>query len=440
MAIGPRLQSRQSTRLVLTPQMRQAIELLQLTNLELAAAIAEQIERNPLLDLAEPTAAAAPVREAAPAPAAGRDPPVAISEAVSLQDHLRRQLGDAAGNATDAKIGAYLIGMLDDSGYLRTTVAEAAAALGFTPERVAAVLDRVQGFEPTGLFARDLAECLALQLRERGRLDPAMQALVDNLDLLAAGDRRALARKCGLGDADFDDMIAEIRALDPKPGLAFGAAPAATAVPDVVVTPGPDDGWQVELNGDTLPRLIVNNAYRAHVSAKAGIREQKYLTTCFASATWLIKALHQRAETILKVAGEIVRRQDSFLVHGVSGLRPLVMREVADAVGLHESTISRATSGKFMATPRGTFEMKYFFSSAIASADGGALRSGEAVRHRIRDLIAAENAGAALSDDRIADVLESEGIAIARRTVAKYRESMGIGSSAARRRVHRMGG
>jgi RNA polymerase sigma-54 factor len=450
MVAGPRLQLRQSAALALTPQMRQAIALLQMSNLELGAAVAEQVERNPLLDLAEaPAAAIAPTvaatdrprgaGQATPAGPTVPEAPAAISETLSLHDHLRRQLSAIAVDATESMIGDYLIGMLDDAGYLRTTAADAAAELGSTPDQVASVLDRLQRFEPAGLFARDLAECLALQLRERGRLDPAMRRLVDNLDLVAAGDRRALLRTCAVDDEDLDDMVAEIRALDPKPGLAFGAAQPATAVPDVIVAPAPTGGWQIELNGDTLPRLIINNAYRAHISNRGGNVEQKYLTECFSSASWLIKALHQRAETILKVASEIVRRQEGFLDDGVSGLRPLVMREVADAVGLHESTISRATSGKYMATPRGTFELKYFFSSAIAGTDGGDARSGEVVRHRIRELIEDEDPGLVLSDDRIAEILKSEGVAIARRTVAKYRESLGIGSSAARRRALRMG-
>jgi len=441
MAAGPRLQLRQSTALALTPQMRQAIALLQLSNLELGAEIAEQIERNPLLELAEAkgaSGAGAPHGAASAAP--GRpDVPATVSETVSLPDHLRRQLGAVAGDATEAMIGDYLIGMLDEAGYLRTTTAAVAAELGCRPDRVAAALDRLQRFEPAGLFARDLGECLALQLRERGRLDPAMRRLVDNLDLVAAGDRRALLRICAVDDEDLDDMIDEIRALDPKPGLAFGAAPAATAVPDVVVSPASEGGWQVELNADNLPRLIINNAYRAHISDRGGKTEHKYLTECFASASWLIKALHQRAETILKVASEIVRRQDRFLVEGVSGLRPLVMREVADAVALHESTISRATNGKYIATPRGTFELKYFFSTAIAGADGGDPHSGEVVRHRIREMIENEDPSAVLSDDRIAELLKSESVAIARRTVAKYRESLGIGSSTARRRALRLG-
>jgi RNA polymerase sigma-54 factor len=264
-----------------------------------------------------------------------------------------------------------------------------------------------------------------------------MKCLVDNLELVARGERRMLRRLCGVDDDDLDGMIAEIRSLDPQPGLSFAGEPAPLVVPDVIVRADDAGGWQVELNAETLPRLVINNAYRAHISARGKRPEKSYISECFNSAHWLIKALHQRSETILKVASEIFRRQEGFLTDGVMQLRPLVLRDIAEAVGLHESTVSRATSNKYVDTPRGVFELKYFFSSSIAGADGDEL-SGTSVRHRIGELIAAEDGNDILSDDRIAEMLKAEGIAIARRTVAKYREDLGIGSSTARRRARRL--
>jgi RNA polymerase sigma-54 factor len=297
------------------------------------------------------------------------------------------------------------------------------------------VLAVLQTFDPPGVFARDLAECLALQLKERDRFDPAMQALVARLDLVARRDFAALKKACGVGDEDLADMIAEIRRLNPKPGLAFGSAPVHPIVPDVFVHPAPDGAWLVELNSDTLPKVLVNQRYYAEVSATARREgEKSYLAECLQSATWLVRALDQRARTILKVANEIVRQQDAFFAHGVEQLRPLNLKTVAEAIGMHESTVSRVTANKYMATSRGIFELKYFFTSAIAAAHGGEAHSAEAVRHRIKQLIDAESAADVLSDDTIVNRLREAGIDIARRTVAKYREALRIPSSVQRRR------
>jgi RNA polymerase sigma-54 factor len=293
----------------------------------------------------------------------------------------------------------------------------------------------LQEFDPPGVFARDLAECLALQLRDRNRLDPAMQALLDHIELLAKRDFAALRRICGVDDEDLADMVAEIRRLTPKPGLAFGSAPVQPVVPDVFVRPGPDGGWLVELNSDTLPKVLLNKTYYEKVSSSArSAADKSYLAECHQSGTWLVRALDQRARTILKVTTEIVRQQDGFFVHGVRRLRPLNLRTIADAIGMHESTVSRVTANKFLATPRGVFELKYFFTSAIAAADGGDAHSAEAVRHSIRQLIDAEASDGILSDDTIVERLREAGVEIARRTVAKYREAMRIPSSVQRRR------
>jgi len=297
------------------------------------------------------------------------------------------------------------------------------------------VLAVLQGFDPPGICARTLSECLAIQLKERDRFDPAMQALLAHLDLVARRDFSALRRICGVDDADLSDMIAEIRRLNPKPGLSFGSSVVQPIVPDVFVRPSQEGGWLVELNSDTLPKVLVNQTYYSEVSRTAkNDGEKSYLADCLQTATWLIRALDQRAKTILKVSTEIVRQQDAFFAHGVQFLRPLNLKTVADAIGMHESTVSRVTANKYMATSRGIFELKYFFTSSIAAADGGEAHSAEAVRHRIKQLIDAESAQDVLSDDTIVERLRGAGIDIARRTVAKYREAMRIPSSVQRRR------
>jgi RNA polymerase sigma-54 factor len=333
-----------------------------------------------------------------------------------------------------------LIDLVDEAGYLSGDLESVAAKIGTTAAEVEAVLEILQGFEPAGICARDLTECLSLQLRERDRFDPAMQALVANLDLVAKRDMAALRKRCGVGDEDLADMLAEIRKLNPKPGLAFGSTVVHPIVPDVFVHRAPDGGWVIELNPDTLPKVLVDQTYYAQVCRSArDAAEKTYLADCFQTGTWLVRALDQRARTILKVATEIVRQQHGFLLHGVSHLRPLNLKTIAEAIGMHESTVSRVTANKYMATHRGIVELKYFFTSAIAAANGGEAHSAEAVRHRIRQLIDAERPDGILSDDIIVEELRRSGIEIARRTVAKYREAMRIPSSVQRRRKQALG-
>jgi RNA polymerase sigma-54 factor len=332
-------------------------------------------------------------------------------------------------------IGRYLIDMVDEAGYLSGDLAGVAEKLGAPLTAVEAVLAELQTFDPSGVCARNLTECLSIQLRDRDRFDPAMQGLVAHLDLLAKRDLAGLRRICGVNDEDLADMIAEIRNLNPKPGLAFGSTVVQPIVPDVMVRSGPDGSWRVELNSDTLPKVLINQRYYAQVSTGArNDKDKSYLAECLQTATWLVRALDQRAKTILKVSSEIVRQQDAFFDKGVQHLRPLNLKTVADAISMHESTVSRVTANKYMATPRGIFELKYFFTSSIASSDGGEAHSAEAVRDRIRQLIDAESAQDVLSDDTIVDKLNGIGIDIARRTVAKYREAMRIPSSVQRRR------
>ena len=519
MAITQRLEFRQSQSLVMTPQLMQAIKLLQLSNLDLVAFVEEELERNPLLERAsedgeppvrgEQAGASAPstaspddnvgeisgdgdsggegfdsgseewinrdlgsraemeqtfdsglenVFSEEPAEAAARvaqdAAPTAYTEwgggasndddynleafvaaEGSLHDHLAEQLAVSITDSARRMIGQYLIDLVDDSGYVPADLGQAAEQLGTSVSEVEAVLAILQTFDPPGVCARSLSECLAIQLRERDRYDPAMQALVEHLDLLAKRDFASLRKICGVDDEDIADMIGEIRHLDPKPGLKFGASKAQTVVPDVYVRPGPDGGWMVELNSDTLPKVLVNQSYYAELSKtirKDG--DKTYFTDCLQNATWLVRALDQRARTILKVATEIVRQQDGFFAQGVAHLRPLNLKTIADAIQMHESTVSRVTANKYMATNRGIFELKYFFTASIASADGGDAHSAESVRHRIKQLIDAEDPSAILSDDTIVERLHADGVDIARRTVAKYREAMRIPSSVQRRR------
>ncbi|RXH36629.1 RNA polymerase sigma54 factor [Bradyrhizobium nanningense] len=465
MALTQRLEFRQSQSLIMSPQLMQAIKLLQLSNLDLTAFVEEELECNPLLERASDNAAAAEspaesdhvdaekLSEAA-APNAQDAAPTTYTEwgggasgdedynleafvavETKLSDHLAEQLSIAFTVPAQRVIGQYLIDLVDEAGYLPPDLGGAAERLGATQEDVEDVLAVLQKFDPPGVCARSLSECLAIQLRELDRYDPAMQALVEHLDLLAKRDIASLRKLCGVDDEDIADMIGEIRRLNPKPGMKFGSARLQTMVPDVYVRPGPDGGWHVELNSDTLPRVLVNQTYYSELSKKIGKDGDKsYFTDALQNATWLVRALDQRARTILKVATEIVRQQDGFFTHGVAHLRPLNLKAVADAIQMHESTVSRVTANKYMATNRGTFELKYFFTASIASADGGEAHSAEAVRHHIKQLIDSEEPSAILSDDTIVERLRAFGIDIARRTVAKYREGMRIPCSLQRRR------
>lgn len=475
MALSPRLELRQGQSLVMTPQLQQAIKLLQFSALELAAFVDAELERNPLLERVEPEGeppeeargdaedapeldcsvedlhpdlAGADLADAGAAPLtdwskagsgkAHEDLPDAIdgpsTEPITLAEHLEAQMTAAGFSPIERVIGVALIDRVDEWGYARFDEADLASELGIPRERLLGVLTRMQGFEPTGVMARSPAECLTLQLKERNRFDPAMAALVERLDLLARNDLRGLQAACGVDADDLADMIAEIRALTPKPGAAFGGAPTQTVIPDIYVARAADGSWLVELNSDALPKVLVNQRYAASVGRTAREADKAFLSECAANANWLVKSLDQRARTILKVSREIVRQQDGFLAHGVAHLRPLNLKAVADAIGMHESTVSRVTSNKFMATPRGVFELKYFFTAAIASADGGEAHSAEAVRHRIKSLIEQERPEDVLSDDRIVEILREAGVDIARRTVAKYRESLRIPSSLERKR------
>jgi RNA polymerase sigma-54 factor len=493
--LGPRLDLRQSQSLVMTPQLQQAIKLLALSNLEIETFIGDAIAANPLLDIGsepgEPGAAdrlpEADVRTTAletssvdrligegrgaddrpldidPAAAGperdtgdgaigetldaswsseirlggGEDGP-GIDErggsAATLAEHLEAQIGLVAHDDHLAGIARYLIGLLDDAGYLPVPMREVCEDLGIPLAEGEAALALVQSLDPTGVGARTLSECIALQAREADRYDPCMARLIDNLDLVARGEFPRLRKMCGVDDEDFADMMGELRAYDPKPGLRFGGESGGAVTPDILIDPSRDGGWKISLNEVTLPKLVVNRSYYVELKSSCPDKTSRgWLSEKLADANWLLKALDQRQKTILKVATELVKQQEGFFRHGVSHLKPLTLRTVADAIGMHESTVSRVTSAKYLHCARGTFELKYFFTSGI-STPGGEGASAEAVKSAIRKLIEAEQPKAILSDDALVDLLKAQGYDLARRTVAKYREAIGLGSSVQRRR------
>jgi RNA polymerase sigma-54 factor len=501
MALAQKLLIRQTQALVMTPQLMQAIKLLQLSHLDLAAYVDGEVERNPLLErpadqdqvrddsetAAETPSAseeessadwmddrlesrqsiearldtdlnnifpddsgAGPARTPESQPGAYSEWTAAggggrsdseynleafVTAETTLAGHLAEQVSMTFTDPIERMVAQYLVDLVDDAGYVPDDLSDAAHRLGASPVQIEAVLAQLQTFDPPGVCARNLAECLGLQLRELDRLDPAMEALLGHLELVAKRDFSALRKICGVDDEDLLEMIGEIKGLNPKPGLAFSSVLVQPIVPDVFVRQAADGGWTVELNHDTLPRVLVNQTYYAKVSKTAKKdAEKSYLAQCLQTATWLVRALDQRARTILKVASEIVRQQDAFFTSGVQYLRPLNLKTVADAIGMHESTVSRVTANKYIAAARGTFEMKFFFTSAIASANGGEAHSAEAVRYRIKQLVDAESVHDIMSDDAIVEHLRDAGINIARRTVAKYREAMRIPSSVQRRR------
>ncbi|AJY47368.1 RNA polymerase factor sigma-54 [Martelella endophytica] len=499
MALNASLLLKQSQSMVMTPQLMQSIQLLQMPHLELAQFIAHEVEKNPLLELSnsdetrgEDAADAAEAPEAgaiandwysddqqpspqlaesldsnydnaftddAPAmrpdapelmsqwksmPGAGGDDHVDLDEFVAerpcLRDHLVGQIALSFRTAADQAIARYLVDYVDEAGYFRGEVDDIAALTGVASADVVAVLARLKSLDPPGIFAESLSDCMRQQLSQTGRLDPVMSVLIDNLDLLARRDFARLKKLCGVNEDTLLAMLRELRTLNPKPGSAFSVEPPESVIPDVIVSARGDGDWQIELNPETLPRVLVNRPYLAEVRAAQGMSEadQNFLNTCLQNANWLTRSLDQRARTILKVAGEIVRQQDAFLRQGVHYLRPLNLKTVADAIKMHESTVSRVTSNKYILTPRGLYELKYFFSVSIATADAtGDAHSAESVRHRIRQMIGAETADAVLSDDDIVAILAKDDITLARRTVAKYREAMNIPSSVQRRREKR---
>ena len=525
MALSPRLDLRQSQQLVMTPQLQQAIKLLQLSNLDLADYVTEEVEKNPLLEASEPGEAALPgegeggekggsatddslhesgtdgeAPDGIVAADAGIDSAIdtsstadsaldtnldtnvynndAVSDRpemsasgssglnyegtgtikggggisddrgldqtleseVGLHDFLMQQMVVLFTEPADKITATHLIDLVDDAGYVGAQqVLDVAERLGVEQDDIENTLMVLQTLEPTGVFARSLSECLAIQLKELDRYDPAMQALVENLDLLAQRDLAAIKRICCVDQEDITEMVGEIRALNPKPGHAYGAEEVQPVVPDIFIHKSRAGTWVVELNSDTLPRVLVNSQYVAELRDVGGTKEAKtFVSDCLANANWLVKALDQRARTILKVSTALIKAQGMFFEHGVRFLKPLTLKDIADEIDMHESTVSRVTNNKYMSCPRGVFELKYFFTSAISAADGGDAHSAESVKHRLNELINAEDPKKILSDDKLVILMKGEGIDIARRTVAKYREALKIPSSVQRRRQKNM--
>ena len=524
MALVPRLDMRQVQSLVMTPQLQQAIKLLQMSSLELSQYVEQEVEQNPLLDRETPDgpsdnengsddggAADTSAEDkfdgngdtektfddgpatpdsvdlvgsdnltldhdsgldadyenvwSADSPSdtpqtteadtlhwqvqgAGGfdldDPDLENAPAgeILLRDHLIGQINVDVHDPVDKIIAVYLVDLLDDTGYLHADLNDVAMTLGCDRDTVDRILARLQQLDPPGIFARSLSECLALQLKDRNRYDPAMQALVENLDLLAKREFKALRRLCGVDSEDIADMIDEIKALNPKPALAFDHVVSQAVTPDVTVRRKAGGGWVVEVNSNALPQVLLNNRYFTEISRQATRQQDKeYIAECYQTANWLVRALHQRAQTILKVTTEIVRHQEEFLNKGVQYLKPLVLRDIGKILDIHESTVSRVTTNKYVNTPRGIFELKYFFTFAVGSShDGTDAPSAEAIRYRVKALIDAESLENVLSDDKIVAILRAGGLDVARRTIAKYRESMHIPSSVQRRREKSMQG
>ena len=483
MSLAPRLDLRQSQSLVMTPQLQQAIKLLALSNLEIETFLGEALENNPLLEAGDLSVEATvatpdPSAGAASAPAersseppldspAARDEPAEheddrdsgdwsaqrasgeSDEGLSVEDrgageptlaeHLDAQIGAVAADPRELFLARHLIGLLDEAGYLTIPLAEVAEDMGVSLTDAERALGAVQSLDPTGVGARTLAECLALQAQEADRYDPCMATLIAHLELVAKGDFARLKRMCRVDEEDFADMLRELRSYDPKPGLRFGGGERAPLVPDILVT-SRGSQWDIALNPATLPRLVVNRSYYLELSSCGDPAAKGWLGEKLADANWLIRALDQRQKTILKVAAEVVKQQEGFFRHGIARLKPLTLRTVAEAIEMHESTVSRVTSNKSLQCDRGTFELKYFFTSGVAATDGEGAVSAASVKAQIRALVDAEDPGAILSDDTLVELLREKGFDLARRTVAKYREAIGIGSSVQRRRQKRLAG
>jgi len=483
MGLGPRIDIRVSQQLVMTQQLQAAIKLLALSNLEIEAVIAEELAKNPLLEArpgegapgegvivrqdretgdeaVDPTGS----DELMTGSVGTEDSPVDMDwQAAALEtdsfadvgagsggeeafdfdrleggeaglaEHLLAQLHGTGG--TVGRLAEAIVRELEETGYLDTPLRTIAEETGASLKEAEEALALVQSLDPPGIAARSLEECIAIQARAADRYDPAMARLIANLDLLAKGRMADLRRICGVDEEDLADMVRELRAYDPKPGCQFVTKEPEAITPDLFVrrTKG---GWMVELNNAALPRVLVNRRYHAELKRGPQDKASKaWLSDSLASANWLVKALDQRARTIVKVASEIVKQQEGFFEGGVSALRPLTLAKVAEAIEMHESTVSRVTSNKYLACDRGMFELKYFFGSGVSS-DSGEGAAAEAVKAAIRDIIEAETE--VLSDDAIAALLKQRGMDAARRTVVKYREAMGIGSSIQRRRQRKM--
>jgi len=462
--------------LVITPQLQQAIKLLQLTRVELVDLIQDEIKENPLLELSEVDEGDEAEKDGQPKNVGQKEktPEVKgegegnddfdwesylenynlasyrgsldteekpsfesfISKKTTLGDHLIWQLRLSDVTEEEHQIGRWIIGNIDEDGYLKATIEEVARETGADEGRAEGVLKRIQQFDPVGVGARDLKECLLIQLRALEVRDPIADQIVSHyLPHLKNRNLQHIGKKLGISPERVMESMKLISELEPKPGRAFGADEARTIIPDVFVYKIEGD-YVIALNEDEVPRLRINALYRNVLSTQSSAQEgdRKYIQDKLKSALWLIKSIYQRQKTIYKVTESIVKFQSEFLDKGVNYMKPLVLRDVADDIQMHESTISRATNNKYVHTPQGIFELKFFFNNSISSIRGEDYAS-ESVKHLIKEIIARENPRNPFSDEKIAKVLRGYNINIARRTVAKYREALRILSSNERRKL-----
>jgi RNA polymerase sigma-54 factor len=485
MQISQTLSLRQTQNLVMTPQLQQAIKLLQMSNLELQSFIDQELEKNPLLEIdynneregrdkkdnlleasdhklkensqtlasdtfdtglenvyadearADTHATSVSTGGNSQFDSSDTNYENMLSTTITLREHLISQIGMIPCSSVVEAVTLYLVDHLDDAGYLRIDEDNLPAKLGITDSVLEDAIHILHELEPAGVGARDLAECLRIQLSEKQKLTPQMEILLQNLNLLAKHDLVKLENQCRVSREELLDMILLIRQLNPKPGASFLHTQPETLVPDVYVRRNHMNGWSIELNTESMPKLLINKTYVAQVKNTKQREAKLFIQECHQSASWLIKSLDQRAKTILKVATEIVRQQDEFFEYGITRLKPMNLKAIAEKIEMHESTVSRVTSNKYISTDRGVFELKFFFTAAISSMNGECQYSSESVRHQIKSFIDEETSDSVLSDDKIMELLRLQGIDIARRTIAKYREAMHIPSSAQRRRAKR---
>lgn len=452
-------------KLVMTPELRQAIAILQLSALELSDVIAEEILENPILEIADkdgddPDPSEQPDQIEQPRDqdqlddyfnwieyvnngmeskaeylsAEDKRPfEVHVKNNVSLHEHLELQLHLAVRNESAKRIGHYLIGCIDDNGYLCSTVDEAAMMLGVAAEAITEVLQLIQTFDPFGVGARNLQECLMLQLELKGIDDPFVQTIIkEYLPDVAAGRYRAIADKLACTTSEVQQAVDCIRTLDPKPGRAFGKENSSYITPDITVEKI-NGSYVIMVNDTNIPKLTINSYYR-RMAMDADHESRKFIEGKLNSAIWLMKSIEQRRRTLYNVMEAIISLQGDFFEHGRSCLHPLIMKQVAEQISVHESTVSRAIANKYVDTPHGLVSLRSFFSAAVHNSAGGQDVAASNVKQKIKELITGENSFEPFSDQALADVLCQHGIKISRRTVTKYREELGIASSSKRKR------
>lgn len=432
MQIGTAIDLRQKRLLALTPDMQRAIGILQMTVHELARTLRDAAAENPLLRISEPLRQGPPGRAGHARGFEPDDLPASAGRpAPCLHDHVQRQLGLCGITAAERPLALVLADALLPVGWLDSPLAEIASRSGLPLGRLEQVLAKLQAMEPTGLFARDLAECLRLQLAEAGHLDAAAQAVLAHLRAMETGGPEAVARAAGLSRAAVDAVLQRLRRLDPRPGLAFASPSAPAVVPELIVSRGDDGGWQVHLDRSVLPTVRLDAPLLRQIGPSTPSDD---LRDAFGSARWLLAAVARRQDTVLRIGATIVQRQAAFLDAGPEALLPLSQRELAASLDLSESTVSRVVNAVFIQTPRGTFPLKRFFLQPVGGDVSGEGVSPAWLCSRIREQIRAEHPRAPVSDAAIAARFERRGLKVARRTIAKYRASMGIPSTAERRR------